>query len=185
MPQVILIPSRDLSRAGNHADTYFGHIHFLLFDDGSCRSDICPDLHLADSADRYYLLVVLQKERKVWREHEAESDRLNNMVQENLNGIRVVSAFANEQFEIERFRKQNERKRAIAFRHSQLHAFFWPLSDYLGFAQIVLSIVVGGYFAIEGRITLVRAIEFHHLYRHGCLAYASIRTLALHRPVWL
>ena len=101
-----------------------------------------------------------KKERKVWREHEEESDRLNNMVQENLNGIRVVSAFANEQFEIERFREQNERKRAIAFRHSQLHAFFWPLSDYLGFAQIVLSIVVGGYFAIQGRITVGELLSF-------------------------
>ena len=101
-----------------------------------------------------------KKERKVWKVHEEESDRLNNMVQENLNGIRLVAAFANEQHEIEQFRKQNERKRAIAFRHSQLHAFFWPLSDYLGFFQIVLSIVVGGYFAIEGRITLGELLSF-------------------------
>ena len=101
-----------------------------------------------------------KKERKVWKEHEEESDRLNNMVQENLNGIRLVAAFANEQHEIEQFRKQNERKRAIAFRHSQLHALFWPLSDYLGFSQIVLSIVVGGYFAIHGRITVGELLSF-------------------------
>lgn len=102
-----------------------------------------------------------KKEKKVWHEHEEESDRLNNMVQENLNGIRVVAAYANEAYEIDRFQQQNLRKRKIGFRHNLVHAWFWPLSDFLGLSQIVIAIVFGGYFAINGQVTVGELLSFY------------------------
>lgn len=95
-----------------------------------------------------------KKEKKVWREHEEEQDKFNNLVQENLNGIRTVIAYANEEHERQRFRTQNAKTRDIGIRHNRLHMFFWPISDFLGFAQISISIIAGGYFAMIGEITI-------------------------------
>ncbi|MCI4668136.1 MAG: ABC transporter ATP-binding protein/permease [Bacteroidia bacterium] len=95
-----------------------------------------------------------KKEKKVWRIHEEESDKFNNLVQENLNGIRTVIAYANEEHESMRFREQNEKTREIGIRHNRLHMFFWPVSDFLGFSQISISIIAGGYFAMVGEITI-------------------------------
>ncbi|MDX2247073.1 MAG: ABC transporter ATP-binding protein [Bacteroidia bacterium] len=101
-----------------------------------------------------------RKEKAIWRLHEAESDKLSDMVQENLNGIRLVAAFANEKYEIERFSKQNIRKRNIGFRHNNVHALFWPFSDLLGFIQIAVSIFVGGFFVVRGQITVGELVSF-------------------------
>lgn len=105
--------------------------------------------------------IFFKKERIIWKEHEEEADRLNEMVQENLNGIRLVGAYANEEYEIERFKVQNEKKRDIGVRHNMLHTLFWSLSDMLVFIQLAISMLVGGYFAVNGKITLGELLSFY------------------------
>ncbi|MEO0895504.1 MAG: ABC transporter ATP-binding protein [Bacteroidota bacterium] len=112
---------------------------------------ICMSLAPVLTLTSYFFF---KKEKKVWREHEKEQDKLNNMVQENLNGIRTVIAYANEEFEKDKFLKQNTKKRTVGIKHDILHMFFWPLSDFLGFLQISISIIAGGYFAMRGEITV-------------------------------
>lgn len=102
-----------------------------------------------------------QKEQKIWQLHEDESDKLNNLTQENLNGIRVVQAFANEQFEIEKFEKQNRAKLNIALKHANLHTLYWPLSDMVVNAQIFLSVLVGAWFTLNQEITLGQFMAFN------------------------
>ena len=51
-----------------------------------------------------------KKESRVWIEHEKQQDKLTALVQENLSGIRVVEAFAKEEFEIDKFTNQNLEK---------------------------------------------------------------------------
>ncbi len=102
-----------------------------------------------------------RQERKVWAVHEAEADRLNSIVQENLNGIRVVQAFANETYEIEKFGRQNKRKLSIGLRQVRLHALYWPGSDFLVNLQVTMSFIVGGYFAITQQITVGELLSFN------------------------
>lgn len=102
-----------------------------------------------------------QKEQKIWKLHEDESDKLNNVTQENLNGIRVVQAFANEEFEIEKFDKQNTAKLEIALRHARLHTIYWPISDMIINIQIFISIFFGAWFALNGTITIGQLMAFY------------------------
>lgn len=102
-----------------------------------------------------------RQERKVWAIHEAEADRLNSIIQENLNGIRVVQAFANERFEIEKFERQNKRKLGVGIKQVLLHAFYWPASDFLVNLQVTMSFIVGGYFAITHQITVGELLSFN------------------------
>ncbi|MEM9987589.1 MAG: ABC transporter ATP-binding protein, partial [Bacteroidota bacterium] len=85
----------------------------------------------------------------------------NTMVQENLNGIRTVVAYANEEHEIERFEKQNLAKLKIGLKHNLLHTWFWPSSDMLSHLQMLMAIMVGGYFTMQGRITLGELLSFY------------------------
>jgi ATP-binding cassette, subfamily B, bacterial len=101
-----------------------------------------------------------QRERAVWREHEAEADRLSSLVQENLNGIRAVTAFANQRYEIDRFDRQNRRKRAMGLKQARIQSLFHPLSDWLVDLQITISVLAGGYFALRQEISIGELLGF-------------------------
>lgn len=101
-----------------------------------------------------------KKEQSVWEEHENEQDKLTAIIQENLSGIRVVKAFAEEANETIRFAAQNKAKRTIGVRHIDLHMVFWPLSDWLVNIQIALSLFAGGYYSLLGEITVGEYASF-------------------------
>ncbi|CAN5451736.1 ABC transporter ATP-binding protein [soil metagenome] len=90
--------------------------------------------------------IFFKKEMKVWTEHEKSQDKLSIIVQENLSGIRVVKAFAKEQFEIDKFTEQNLEKKAWGMKLVRLNSFMWPFSDMVVYGQISISILAGGYF---------------------------------------
>ena len=105
--------------------------------------------------------VFFKKESKVWRRHEKEADRLNTIVQENLNGIRTVQAFANEAYEIDRFKDQNDRKLDIGMQQTVLHALFWPGSDFVVNLQLTLTVLAGGYFTMSQQISVGELLAFY------------------------
>lgn len=102
-----------------------------------------------------------RKESKVWTEHEKRQDKLTALVQENLSGIRVVKAFAKEDFEIEKFTAQNLEKRKWGLKLMNLHSFFWPSSDLVVHLQIALSVFAGGYFIFSNSISVGEYVAFY------------------------
>lgn len=79
---------------------------------------------------------------------------LNAFVQENVSGNRVVKAFAKEDFEIQKFNKEND-----AFRDSQLDASkiwmkYLPVFEMLSNLLTIILMLYGGYMVIQGEITL-------------------------------
>ncbi len=94
------------------------------------------------------------KERRVWDEHEKEQDKLSTIVQENLSGIRVVKAFAQEDSEMQKFIRQNKATRSIGMRHVMLHAWFWPFSDVIILLQVAITLLAGAHFTLNGSITV-------------------------------
>ena len=117
---------------------------------------ICATPLIAVSA-----LIFFRKEQKVWQLHEDEADKLNAITQENIAGIRVVKAFAQEEQEQVKFDNQNQRKLKVALDHAKLHTVFWPLSDFLVHAQIVLSVLVGGYMVLTQTISIGELVSFY------------------------
>jgi len=90
---------------------------------------------------------------------EAEG-RLSDALQENIHGIRVVRAFARANHEIEKFDVKNTEYRDRSFYVTKLLAWYWSISDIICLAQIGIVMVVGGWWAASGRITLGVAIVF-------------------------
>jgi len=85
---------------------------------------------------------------------------LTATLQENLTGIRVVRAFARQQFEIERFRGKNDNHRRLNWRLYKLMASFWASSDLLCFAQTALLLLVGSTRVLRGSLTIGTLVAF-------------------------
>lgn len=116
-----------------------------------------------------------RKEGEIWTKHEAEQDKLTAMVQENLSGIRVVKAFAKENYEIDKFTKQNEEKRRWGLKLMKLHSIYWPGSDVLVYTQLAISLFAGGYFVLNNQLTVG---EFTAFYTYASYVTWPMRRLA-------
>lgn len=106
-------------------------------------------------------VLFFKKESMIWNEHEKEQDKLSIIVQENLSGIRVVKAFAKENYEIEKFTRQNEEKRKWGLKLLKLHRIFWPASDFLVHLQLAVSLFFGGYLTLSNQLTVGQYVSFY------------------------
>ena len=104
--------------------------------------------------------VFFRKVRAAFREVDETEAELTSVLQENLTGIRVVRAFANQEYEIKRFLAKNEVHRDKVYHLIWLLACYWGSSDFLAFFQIGLSLVAGAYFTARGEITIGTMVLF-------------------------
>lgn len=102
-----------------------------------------------------------KREGALWEAHELEQDKLTAIAEENLSGVRVVKAFAQESTEIAKFDAQNHRKLDIGFKHVMLHARFWPISDWMLHLQASIALVAGGYFTLLNQITVGEFVAYY------------------------
>lgn len=79
---------------------------------------------------------------------------LNAFVQENVSGNRVVKAFAKEDYEIEKFNKENDAFRASQLDASKIWMKYVPVFEMLSNLLTIILMVYGGYMVIQGEISL-------------------------------
>lgn len=95
--------------------------------------------------------------RKVTRAYEAYQEQdavLSTTLQENLTGVRVVKAFARQDYEIAKFEKDNWEKFRRGRRLLIMHSAFWPLSDILCGAQMLSGFALAAVMTINGVISV-------------------------------
>jgi ATP-binding cassette subfamily B protein len=97
---------------------------------------------------------------KAYEEYQAQEAILSTTLQENLTGVRVVKAFARQDYEKKKFEKDNWGKYLKGKILLFMHSMFWPLSDIvLGF-QMLFGFVYGAIMAIDGDISLGTYIAY-------------------------
>lgn len=90
---------------------------------------------------------------------EAEG-KMSAVLQENLTGVRVVRAFGQQEYEVEKFDRASEDFRKKTFKLCNLLAVYWATSDALSMIQSMLTLLACVYFAIRGEITVGTLIIF-------------------------
>ena len=101
-----------------------------------------------------------KKVTKAYEEYQAQEAILSTTLQENLTGVRVVKAFARQDYEKKKFEKDNWGKYLKGKILLLMHSLFWPLSDIvLGF-QMLFGFVYGAMMAIDGEITVGTYIAY-------------------------
>lgn len=94
-------------------------------------------------------------------EHFQEQDAvLSSVLTENLSGVRVVKAFARQNYEKNKFEKENSEKFVRGRILLLWHSFFWPTSDILTGAQMVFGFYLGAMMTINGTISLGNYIAY-------------------------
>lgn len=84
---------------------------------------------------------------------ENEEAKLTTVIQENVNGARVVKAFANEKYELDKMHKANDAYYNKLYKLYVREPFFWGFSDFVATFEYALTIAVAIYLAYKDLVT--------------------------------
>ncbi len=110
-----------------------------------------------------YVLLVMWQHRRSRRLRAAQYNRSSEMtahLSDALTGARVVKAFAREDQELARFRRNNERLGESERRLGMFHSFLTPLTATVLLAGNIVTLGYGGYLVIRGRLTYGQLLTF-------------------------
>ncbi len=91
---------------------------------------------------------------KAYEKYQEQEAVLSTTLQENLSGVRVVKAFARQDFEMAKFEKENRTKYQRGRQLNMMHSLYWPVSDILCGAQMLLGYFVASMMALNNVITI-------------------------------
>lgn len=91
---------------------------------------------------------------KAYEEFQEREAKLSTTLQENLSGVRVVKAFAQQAHEIGQFERDNRNQYRAGRRLLTLHSLFWPSTNVLCGLQMVAGMFAGALMAIDGTISV-------------------------------
>ena len=98
--------------------------------------------------------------RKMFRRQKKSWDKANSLLQDILNGIRVVKAFGQEKHEIERFNEKNRQLRDITISNEQTFSTIFPIIGFLMNISHFLIFYYGGNLVLGESLSLGELIMF-------------------------
>ncbi|MEH2230512.1 MAG: ABC transporter ATP-binding protein [Nostoc sp.] len=94
------------------------------------------------------------------RQSQNQVSNLSAMLTEVFSGIRVVQAFAAQEYEVKRFNKEAEINRQAKYRALQLKSIQFPVVGFLEAVSIILLFLLGGWQISQGQLTSQGFISF-------------------------
>lgn len=107
-----------------------------------------------------YVMIFRKEMEKGFRKCDDMEGKVSARIQENLTGMRVVRAFAQEAKERDSFTKLNNEYNSLWVRLAAVMAKFFTTQHLLSMSQILLVIVFGCVFCVRGHITAGEYIAF-------------------------
>ncbi len=86
--------------------------------------------------------------------HQEQEGVLSSTLQENLTGVRVVKAFARQEFETNKFEGVNREQFQRGRRLVRLHALYWPVLETISGMQMLFVFFMGALMVIDGVMTV-------------------------------
>ncbi len=83
---------------------------------------------------------------------------LNTFVQENISGNRVVKAFTKEDYEIEKFNKENDGYRDAELGAANIWRKYVPIFEFLANVLSIILYLVGGIMVVKGHMTMGKLV---------------------------
>ena len=99
--------------------------------------------------------ILIRPMERAYDERQHRLDEVNNALQENLAGVRVVKAFGREELEIERFNERTEQLRRPASAAAFRVALLTPVLQTVAQLGIAATLMVGGASVISGDGTTI------------------------------
>lgn len=99
----------------------------------------------------------LRKSSSLIQERAAD---ITSVLQESISSVRVIKSFAREDFEIERFKKENHQNFRAQMKNSQIMATLTPLIEFMAAIGVTMIIWYGGREVINDNLTAGSLIAF-------------------------
>lgn len=91
---------------------------------------------------------------------QSQFGKLSTYAQENFAGIRVVKAYAQEDYEIDYFSRESEDYRRRSLKYQMLNQLLWPMMAFvLGTASVAI-LIVGGMEVVNKQLTFGEFVQF-------------------------
>ncbi len=107
-----------------------------------------------------YSFIFHKKIRDGFTDCDENEGKLSAMAQENLTGVRVVRAFGLERAEVDKFKKQNDYYTGLWEKMGKILSSFWATADILSGLQVLLIVVFGAVFCVDGKLLPGEYIAF-------------------------
>ena len=85
---------------------------------------------------------------------------MTSVAQENLSGVRVVKAFAMQNYEKQKFENASSEYKKMILKANFVDSLFWAVIDAVTFAQIMFVTIYGSYLAYLGELTVGQVVAF-------------------------
>ena len=113
--------------------------------------------------------------RKIFKKYDA----LNNSVQENVAGIRVVKSFVREDYEIEKFKTASEDVRSNFVKAERIIALNSPLMSFCMYSSMLLVSYLGARIIISTKATELTTGQLSSLTSYGVQIMMSLMMLSM------
>ena len=97
---------------------------------------------------------VIGKSQKYFVKQQEYLGHVNGQVEETYGGHNIVKVFGREEQAIKDFENENEELYKSGWRSQFLSGLMYPLMNFVGNVGYVAIAILGGYFAVKGRITV-------------------------------
>ncbi len=100
---------------------------------------------------------------QAYEDYQEQEAVLSATLQENLAGVRVVKAFARQEFERNKFDTENWEKFRRGRRLLIMHSLHWPISDILSGLQTLFGFTIGALMVMDGRMSIGTYVTYSGL----------------------
>lgn len=104
-----------------------------------------------------------KKIKPVWSNYRQAYESLNSVVQENITGNRTTRAFVRQDYEVDRFEKENLNFMEVNRESAEVRAKYIPPLDALAGLLSVPVLIIGGIMVINGTMTLGALVTYNSL----------------------
>ena len=136
--------------------TFLGGIGYLFY----LNAQLTLFLVIMLPAMTYILKRFNTKIRKVSRDVQMKIANVSDVLQETLSAIRVVKSFGREEYEYERFSKQNQANFKAKKKNAQYGAILTPSIEFMASIAFTAILWYGGYQVLQGNMKPSELIAF-------------------------
>lgn len=125
------------------------------------------------------LLLVARKAMPAFRRVFKKYDRLNESIEENVHGMRVVKGFSREDYEKEKFKKAADDITTDFTKAERIVAINGPLMQFCMYFNMIFILIVGSYLAISSQGSKIQYGEISAMLTYSMQILMSLMMLSM------
>lgn len=125
------------------------------------------------------LIFIMKKAIPFFNKIFKKYDKLNESVEENIKGMRVVKSYVREDYEKEKFKKASENVRNDFTRAEKIIALNTPLMNFCAYGGLIAIYIVGSMLIINSKQTLLKWTELQSFMSYSFQMLMSLMMLSM------